>query len=196
MRRLRSSPGSSRGQSLVEFAIVLPLLIVLVLGVIEASYALLDQHVVTKLTREGSNLISRDVTLQDAAQAMQSMSTRPVDFDAESRLIFSVLKKVATTGSGNYDRVILYQRYEYGAFPAPSVLQTAGPASFGGAPNYQAPNSDNDTNLRITNLPANLDIVRGGMMYVTEVYTRHTLITPFDRFGVTLPDTLHSIAYF
>jgi hypothetical protein len=34
------------------------------------------------------------------------------------------------------------------------------------------------------------------MMYVTEVYTRHTLITPFDRFGVTLPDTLHSIAYF
>ena len=196
MRRLRSSPGSSRGQSLVEFAIVLPLLLVLVLGVIEASYALLDQHVVTKLTREGSNLISRDVTLQDAAQAMQSMSTRPVDFDAESRLIFSVLKKVATTGSGNYDRVILYQRYEYGAFQAPSVLQTAGPASFGGAPNYQAPNSDNDTNLRITNLPANLDIVRGGMMYVTEVYTRHTLITPFDRFGVTLPDTLHSIAYF
>ena len=47
------------------------------LGVVEVGYALLDQHVVTKLTREGSNLISRDVTLQDAATAMQSMTTRP-----------------------------------------------------------------------------------------------------------------------
>ena len=37
------------------------------LGVVETSYGLLDQHVVTKLTREGSNLISRDTSLQDAA---------------------------------------------------------------------------------------------------------------------------------
>jgi Flp pilus assembly protein TadG len=86
------------GQALVEFAVVLPLLLVLVLGVVEVGYALLDQHVVTKLSREGSNLISRDVTLQDAGAAMKSMKTRPVDFDVQSRLIFSVVKKVATAG--------------------------------------------------------------------------------------------------
>ena len=61
---------SSRGQSIVEFALVLPFLVVLVLGVIEVGYALLDSHIVTKLTREGSNLISRDTSLQDAATAM------------------------------------------------------------------------------------------------------------------------------
>ena len=44
----------------------MPLVLVLVLGVIEVGYALLDQHVVTKLTREGSNLISRDTSLADA----------------------------------------------------------------------------------------------------------------------------------
>ena len=34
------------------------------------------------------------------------------------------------------------------------------------------------------------------MLYITEIYTRHTLITPFDRFGIQVPDTLYSIAYF
>ena len=65
-----ASPAAS-GQSLVEFAIILPLVLLIVLGVVEVGYALLDQHVVTKLTREGSNLISRDTTLQDAATAMR-----------------------------------------------------------------------------------------------------------------------------
>ena len=69
----RQRIAAERGQSLVEFAIVLPLLVVLALGVIEVSWALLDNHVLTKLSREGSNLISRDTSLQDAATAMRSM---------------------------------------------------------------------------------------------------------------------------
>ena len=102
----------ARGQSIVEFAFLSPLILVVALGVIEFGYALLDQHVVTKLTREGSNLISRDTTIDDAITAMRSMSTRPVDFTTRSRVIFSVLKG-ATTNTANYDRVILYQRAEY-----------------------------------------------------------------------------------
>ena len=184
------------GQSLIEFALVLPLVVVLALGVCEAGYALLDQHIVTKLSREGSNLISRDVTLDAATEAMKSMATRPVDFATSSRVIFTVIKKVATTGAPNYDKVIVYQRFEYGAFAAGSKLTMAGPASFGAAPNYQAPNSDSNTNLRVTNLPPELSLARGALMYVTEVYTRHSLITPFDAFGVAMPETLYSIAYF
>ena len=184
-----------RGQSIVEFAIVMPLVLTLALGVIETSYALLHQHVVTKLTREGSNLISRDTSLQDAAAAMRSMSAAPVDFDNGSKLIFSVIKDVATTGAGNYGKPILYQRYEYGSLASQSTLTTRGSGSFGPAPDYEAANSDNDTSLQITNLPANL-ITIGGMLYVTEIYTSHPLITPLDRFGITLPTTLYSIAYF
>jgi hypothetical protein len=193
---MRNRHRHADGQALVEFAVVLPLLLVLALGVTDVGYALLDQHVVTKLSREGSNLISRDVTLQDAAAAMKSMRTRPVDFDNGSRLIFSVVKKVVTAGTPNFDKVILYQRYEYGALAASSALKTRGPAAFGGAPNYEAPNSDTNTNLQITNLPANLLVVPGGMTFVTEVYTRHSLLTPLDRFGIALPSTLYSIAYF
>jgi hypothetical protein len=189
--------GNSRGQSILEFALVMPLVLLVALGVIEVGYALLDQHVVTKLTREGSNLISRDTTIQDAVTAMRSMSTRPVDFNTGSRIIFSVLKKGATTGTANYDQVLLYQRHEYGSLTGvASALQTRGSGSFRGAPDYEANNSDTDANLQIVNLPANLTLVRGGMLYVTEVYTTHNLITPLQRFGVTVPNTLYSIAYF
>ena len=188
---------AERGQSLIEFAFVMPLLIALAFGVIEVSYALLDQQVVTKLTREGSNLISRDSTLQDAATAMRTMSSRPIDFNNSSRLIFSVLKKGATTGTANFDKVILYQRHEFGSLSGMgSKLSIRGSGAFRGAPEYEAIDSDTDANLQISNLPANLQLVRGGMLYVTEIYTKHPVITPLDKFGVTVPDTLYSIAYF
>lgn len=192
---MKKGLSSSSGQSIVEFALILPLVMVVLLGVIELSYALLDEHVVTKLTREGSNLISRDTSLQDAATAMRSMSTRPVNFDTSSKVIFSVVRRVATTGASNFNRDVLYQRYEYGALSATSQLTTRGTGSFGPAPDYQAANSDNDTSLQLTNLPSNL-LITGGMLYVTEIYTTHTLITPFDRFGISVPSTLYSIAYF
>ena len=186
----------SRGQSLVEFAFLMPLVLVVALGVIEFGYALLDQHVVTKLTREGSNLISRDTTIGDAVNAMRSMSTRPVDFSTRSRVIFSVLKKGATTNTPNYDQVILYQRHEYGSLAGTSGLRMSGSGTFGSGPEYVAMNSDTNVGLQIANLPAYLDVTRGGLVYVTEIFTTHNLITPLDRFGVTVPNTLYSIAYF
>jgi Flp pilus assembly protein TadG len=176
---------------------VLPILLVIVLGVVEAGYALMDQHVVTKLTREGSNLTSRDVSLQDARAAMVSMSVRPIDFGTSARLILSVLKKGATTGTPNFDQVILYQRHEYGGLTGvSSKLTTAGSVTFGGAPDYIAPNPDTNTNLRVTNVPDNLVMATGGMIYVTEIYTAHPRITPLDRFGIAMPTQLYSIAYF
>jgi len=186
----------ARGQSIVEFAFLTPLMLVVALGVIEFGYALLDQHVVTKLTREGSNLISRDTTLDDAITAMRSMSTRPVDFSTRSRVIFSVLKKGATTNTANYDKVVLYQRAEYGSLAGASGLRMAGSGTFGSGPDYVALNSDTNAGLQIANLPSYLDVTRGGLVYVTEIFTTHNLLTPLDGFGVTVPNTLYSIAYF
>ena len=187
---------NDRGQSMIEFAMILPLMCVIVLGVVEVSYALIDQHVVTKLTREGSNLISRDLTLKDAATVLQSMATRPVNFDSNAKVIFSVIRKGQTTGTANYGVDILYQRYEYGTLAASSALQTRGAGNFNNPPEYTAANADSNTNLQLVNLPSGLNVGNGSMIYVTEVFTRHQLITPFDRFGIKVPDTLYSIAYF
>ena len=191
VQRLRDS----RGQSLMEMALLLPFMLMLALGVVEISYGMLDQHIVTKLTREGSNLISRNTSLSDAATALRAMSARPVNFDTQSRVILSVLKKGATTGTANYNQVFLYQRYEYGALAATSKLNNSG-GSFGGPPDYQANNSDNSAGLQITNVSDDLITARGGMIYVTEVFTRHQLLTPLANWGLRMPNTLYSIAYF
>jgi hypothetical protein len=186
---------SDRGQGLVEMAILLPVVMMVALGVVDVSYALLDQHIVSKVSREGANLISRDVTLFDAGNVLKKMQIRPVDIDTNTRVIFSVLRKGSNSGTPNYDRVILYQRYAVGAISASSTLQTSG-GSFGPSPDFQAINSDADTGLRILSLPANLDVARGSLLYVAEVFTNHELLTPLDRFGITVPSRLHSIAFF
>jgi len=193
---MKSSFRSARGTSIIEFAFVMPVICVLALGVTEMGWALLDAHVVTRLAREGSNLISRDTSLQDSASAMQGMSTRPVNFNAGSKVIFSVIRNVGTIGAPNYNRPVLYQRYEYGSYPAGSKLTISGSGSFGPAPEYQALNSDTNTGLRVTNLPGTVGTTLGGMVYVTEVYSPHSLITPFNNFGFSLPTNLYSIAYF
>jgi len=196
LRSLRNRIRCSSGQSLLEFAIVVPMVLAVALGVIELGYALLDQHVITKLAREGSNLISRNTSLGDAAAALRDMSTRPVNFtNGTSKMILSVIKKGATTGTSNYNQDILYQRYEYGSLAATSSLTTRGAGSFGAAPEYTAANSDSNTNLQVTNLPPGL-VAPNGYVYITEIFTTHTLITPFDRLGIQVPRVLYSIAYF
>jgi hypothetical protein len=182
------------GQSLVEFALVLPLTLVLALGVIELSYGLLDMHVVNSFSREGSNLISRNTTLDDTVTALRQMHSRPIDLDdGSSKIILSVVKRVDTIGAGNYNKDILFQRLEYGSLSAGSKL-TGGNGAFGPGPDHRALDPDNDTGLQIGNVPVQLSL--GGMLYITEVFTRHTLITPLDRFGVYVPDQLYAAAYF
>jgi Flp pilus assembly protein TadG len=195
---LKQRLASHRGQSLVEFAFIMPFILLVAFGVIEVSYALLDQHVVTKLTREGSNLISRDVTINDAVNALRNMSTRPVDLNStRSRIIFTVLRRGTTPGTANYNNVIAYQRYSFGGLTGvQSALRTAGSGAYNGSPDYQAVNADTDTRIQISNLPGNLTIDLNGSLYVTEIFTRHDLITPLSGFGVTVPSTLYSIAYF
>jgi hypothetical protein len=128
---------------------------------------------------------------------MKTMSTRPVNLNGTtSRLILSVIKRGGTTGTPNYNKDILYQRHQIGGLPQASKLMTRGSVSFGGAPDYTAPNADSNTNLQITNLPASVVLQPGGMLYVTEVYTTHASITPLAGFGLTMPDTLYSVAYF
>jgi hypothetical protein len=204
--RRREGPGhpgrslaSNRGQSLLEFALIMPLILLVALGVVEVGYALLDQHVVTKLSREGSNLISRDVKINDVVTALRNMSARPVDFSTRSRMILSVLRRGGTPGTPNHDLVILYQRHEFGSLTGTgiqSVLQTRGAGAYRGSPDYEAVNADTDTRIQLSSLPASLTLDSGNTIYVTEIFTRHDLITPLSGFGVTVPSTLYSIAYF
>ena len=93
---VRRALGSScQGQSIVEFALVLPFLMVVVLGVTEVGYALLDSHIVTKLTRESSNMISRDTTLDDAVTALD-FGSDSIPLDRDDAVVLAVPPYAAT----------------------------------------------------------------------------------------------------
>ena len=192
----RASIRESRGQTLVECALVLPVLLLLTLGVVETGYFFVDHHAVTRLSREGSNLTSRNTTLEDTVTALKSMTAAPVDFATRSRVILSVLKRGARPGTANYDKIFLYQRHTHGVLAASSKLTTLGAGAFGGPPDYAAINPDDTAALQMTNVPSNLIVPLGGTIYVTELATTHELLTPLSAFGITLPTTVYSIAYF
>jgi Flp pilus assembly protein TadG len=55
----------SRGQSLVEFALILPILLLLVLGAMDIGRIITTKIAVTNAAREGANFLSRNVLLDD-----------------------------------------------------------------------------------------------------------------------------------
>jgi hypothetical protein len=197
LRRERSLCRCSQqqGQTLVEFAMVVPLLLLLVLGVIEIGYALYENHLIIKLAREGANLTSRQTTIQEAENAILAATTRPIRFDQDGKLIFSVIK--LGTGGGNLNQPIIAQRRVVGTLSVPSVLGDPVTSAYNGPPNYAAQDPNNDTRIRISGaLPNGLTLTAGKSVFVTEVYTHHDLITPFENFGPSLPTNLYASAYF
>src|SRR5262245_33802491 len=58
MRRLRRRVRSERGAELIEFALTLPLLLLLVLGIIEFGFLFQEYEVVTNAAREGARIAS------------------------------------------------------------------------------------------------------------------------------------------
>ncbi len=91
MRRTdRTSRGARhhRGIAVVEFAFVLPILLVLIFGVIELGRAVLTRQVLLNLSREAANLASRGTSLNDSIAAIQ-LSDEPLDMEANGFIIIT-----------------------------------------------------------------------------------------------------------
>ena len=74
MNRFSQTPGraippkNQRGVAVVEFALILPILLILLVGTIDASLALYDKAVITNASREGARagIVARSPSLTDA----------------------------------------------------------------------------------------------------------------------------------
>ena len=130
----------------------------------------------------------------DAATAMRAMNTRPINFDdGSSKVILSVLKRATRPD---------HQLRQDLPLPALRARHLSGHQQVDHARRRQLLAAQ----LRGRQLrrqfrpqpsgPANIVGVQGGLIYVTEIYTRDRLMTPLDRFGITVPSTLYSIADF
>ena len=70
MRRILRLLRTESGQELVEFALALPLLLILFLGLVEAGNSLSIKHKIAVLTREGANIASRGSSLEETLTAV------------------------------------------------------------------------------------------------------------------------------
>ena len=186
-----------RGQSLIEIALLMPLVLRRRTGRhrVRLRAARSARRHQTHARRLESDLARHDDRGRGHGDAQHVHASSGLQHG--SRMIFSVLKKGATTGTANYDQVILYQRHEYGA------LTGAERAADGGLRHVRRRAGLRGQQLRHQHEPADHESAGLPRAHAWGTGLRHRdlhapthLITPLDRFGVTVPNTLYSIAYF
>jgi Flp pilus assembly protein TadG len=162
-------PRRSRGQALLEFAAVLMLMLILAFGMIDFGRAIYQKQVMTNLTREGSNLASRNTTLADAAAAVVEGSA-PLDINSDGRVILTAVEN--TTG---VCRIV--EQVSQGGIVAASGL---------------GKKSNDPIACPSAGIPQ-----PGQTAYVTEVFYRYQPLTPVgDLLKTVMPSTLYDVAYF
>jgi len=103
-----------RGVAAVEFALVLPLLLLLLFGMIDAARALQANIIVVNIGREGANLVARGGTQletgsQDIIYALMA-SAPPLDVKRQGMVYIT---RVMGVGSGNAAHSVVVDQYRW-----------------------------------------------------------------------------------
>lgn len=186
-KRSRKIANGERGQALLELWPVVTLLLILAFGVIDLGRAIWQVQVMTGLTREGSNLASRNTSLADSATAVVSdgavlnLNGKNTSGNGYGRVIVTSVQNIAGSCiiTGQYSTGTLAAQSKIGTYsvspPATGVLPTPCTAS---STTYTIP-------------PLN------GTVYVTEIFSAYSPITPLGAFiNIAMPPTLYDVAYF
>jgi TadE-like protein len=178
--RPKKSTNRERGQALLELMPVIGLLLILTFGVIDLSRAIWQLEVLNSLTREGSNLASRNTSLQTSAT--------------------SVINDGATLNLATYGEVIVTSVENQGTAGHAKFFVTgqyvAGGLGFGSKiGTFTGKGKGTDK----AKLPTTATTIPqpGGTIYVTEIYNTYSPITPLGAFvKLTFPSTLYDAAFF
>ena len=79
------------GQALVEFTFVAIILLLMIFGLIDFCRAISVRQVITSLSREGSNLASRNTSLSNAVDAVIA-AANPLNITTSGRVIITSVK--------------------------------------------------------------------------------------------------------
>lgn len=107
----------SRGVAIVEFAMVLPIMLVMMFAIVELGRAVLTRQVLLNVSREAANLASRGTTMSDAIDAVQ-MSAAPLDLSGRGYVILTEVRRDANNA------LRIHQQRAVGATPEASRIGT------------------------------------------------------------------------
>ncbi len=93
------------GQSMIEFALIMPILLILLFAVLDLSRAILFNNILINMSREGANLASR--TSQNSQFIIDALTHTSAPLEISSRgIIFLSRVKGVDSGSGTVISVV------------------------------------------------------------------------------------------
>ena len=159
------------GQAALEFALIAPLMLVLMLTVIDFSRAIHYMQVMVSLSRQGSNLASRGTTLPASAAAVVA-GDAPLDLSHNGEVIITSVTNVAL------------------------VNTITGQSSQGGTSNKSKVGTVIGNRANLPPSTAAM-LAPGQTIYVTEIFYSYKPLTPIaNLLHIVLPSTLYEVAYF
>ena len=163
----------ARGTSLIEFVLVLPLLLIMILGLIEFGSLIQSRLIVANVAREGASIASRTLTLDNSIANLIAVSGHPLVLN------------------GAYGKVVI-TRITAGQVGkiTPSITGTFSAGSLGQASSIAAGNANLGLPANLyqhlvfkTNRPApGVDGADVNEMTVVEVFYKYMPITPLFNF--------------
>jgi Flp pilus assembly protein TadG len=173
---------NNSGQALLELALMMPMLLIFVLGIVDFTRAVYDYEVITNLSGEGSSAASRGNALQATANTIMTYAGNDINMNTNGCV---VLTTVNSPSAGSYK--VTGQAISSTCNTATSRIGCAPPAS--GCGNATVP-------LQVQQVLQNSP---SQTVYITEVFYKFTAITPIGFFlhnSNLLPSQLYSASYY
>ena len=131
VRRIKYIYADQRGASAVEFAIILPLLVVFLFGIIEFSIMFYDKAVITNASREGAR---KGIVFRDPRVSVSEIQSVVDNYSSGRMITFgSGAPPVTTVPSGecenHNDQLTVNVTYQYDFLLIPNFLGGAVPNS-------------------------------------------------------------------
>lgn len=182
------------GQALLEFAFVLPMLCIFMLGVVDYGRAIFDSEVIMNLAGEGSSIASRSNLGSLAADLQGAANTVMADSDLHmSTYGCAIVTAVQETSTSPATYTITQQQQANN--PSCSITVTSRIGCYPTSPSCPNNNATIPTSVRtaLSGEPA------GSTVYATEVFYSYSYATPVGNFlhnGGVLPSDLYAVAYY
>ena len=125
MQRAEGTPrrkglAGSSGAALVEFAVILPFLLLLILAVIDFGHLIQTRLIMTNVSREGGSIGSRQDPLDAGMPDMLVASGRPLDFAGVDGKV--VITRIEAGKSAQAPSPTITQQYQRGGLSARSGI--------------------------------------------------------------------------
>jgi len=186
---------NNSGQALIELALVIPILLTFVFGLVDYSRAMYDMEVITNLAGEGGSLASRGTSPADTVTAVINAAGQGSGQDVNMSAAGCVIVTLVNNPNGSQNPV-----YDI------TDQATGGGASGCGASWSQigqCTRVNGNCTGRTTALPANIQTVLNASMNtniaITEMFFNFRTITPIGYFlhkSNWLPTQLYRVAYY